>query len=129
MDGSNLLKSAKKLDQGALLSIFDTFAPDVYRYVFRLYHDPIRSDNIVGDVFSRFLENVVNYQMPSFNLRVYIFQITYQTIVDKHNDDPSFVIPGWAPSFGWRKSVPAKWEFFQFFSLTPEIPLLILIRG
>lgn len=87
MDESTLLKSAKKLDQDALVTIFNTYAPDVYRYAFRLYRDPIRSDNIVGDVFSQFLENVVNDQTPSFNLRVYIFQITYQKIVDRLDDD------------------------------------------
>lgn len=55
MDESTLLKSAKKLDLGALVTIFDTYAPDVYRYAFRLYRDPIPSDNIVGDVFRRLL--------------------------------------------------------------------------
>lgn len=92
MDESTLLKFAKKLDQGALVTIFDAFAPDVYRYAFRLYLDPIRSDHIVGDVFNQFLENVVNTQMPSFDLRVYIFQITYQKIVDSLDDDQPMAV-------------------------------------
>jgi RNA polymerase sigma-70 factor, ECF subfamily len=100
MDESTLLKSAKKLDQGALVTIFNTYAPDVYRYAFRLYRDPIRSDNLVGEVFSQFLENVVNDQAPSFNLRVYIFQITYQKIIGRLDDDQPIAVKAIQPRLG-----------------------------
>lgn len=80
MDETTLLKSARKLDQGALTTIFDTYAPAVYRYSFRLYLDPVESDSIVGDVFAQFLENLAAGQGPVTNLRSYIFQITYHVI-------------------------------------------------
>jgi RNA polymerase sigma-70 factor (ECF subfamily) len=80
MNESVLLKSARKLDQGALVTIFDTYAPAVYRYSFRLCLDAVEADNIVGDVFTRFLEVLATNQGPVTNLRSYIFQITYRTI-------------------------------------------------
>lgn len=92
MDESTLLKSAKKLDQSALVTIFDTYAPDVYRYGFRLYLDPVRADSIVGDVFTQFLKNLDNDQTPSINLRVYIFQITYQRIIRRLDDDQTVIV-------------------------------------
>ena len=52
-DGVALLKAAQKLDEEALTTIFDEFAPAIYKYTLRLSHDPIIADNIVGDVFAQ----------------------------------------------------------------------------
>jgi RNA polymerase sigma-70 factor, ECF subfamily len=82
LDESTLFKAARKLDQGALITIFDIYALAVYRYCFRLCRDPVESDIVVGDVFARFLENLSADRNLAKKLRTCIFQITYQTIVD-----------------------------------------------
>jgi RNA polymerase sigma-70 factor (ECF subfamily) len=81
-DKPSLLKAAKKPDQAILAGIFDTYAPAIYRYSLRLCHDPIESDNIVGDVFAQLLEKLAVGQDPLTNLRSYIYQIAYHLIVD-----------------------------------------------
>jgi RNA polymerase sigma-70 factor, ECF subfamily len=83
MDESTLFKAAKKLDEDALIAIFDTYAPAVYRYCLRLCHDPVESDVVVGDVFARFLENLSLDRSPAIKLKTCIFQITYQTMIDR----------------------------------------------
>ena len=40
-DGVALLKAAQKLDEEALTTIFDEFAPAIYKYTLRLCHDQI----------------------------------------------------------------------------------------
>ena len=68
-DGVTLLKAAQKLDEDALTTIFDSYAPAIYKYALRLCHDPIEADNIVGDVFSQLLEQFAGGKGPRTNLR------------------------------------------------------------
>jgi RNA polymerase sigma-70 factor (ECF subfamily) len=86
-DESALLEAARRFDKKALATIFDTYAPAIYRYVLRLCHDPVESDNIVGDVFARLMEKISAGQGPRTNLRSYLFSIAYHLVVDgaRHN--------------------------------------------
>lgn len=82
-DTSALLKAAKRLDQVALEKIFDLYAPLLYNYLLRLCQDPIQADQIVGDVFSRFLDQLAAGKGPRTNLRSYLYQIAYHLFIDQ----------------------------------------------
>jgi RNA polymerase sigma-70 factor (ECF subfamily) len=86
-DGVSLLKAAQKLDEEALTSIFDEFAPAIYKYTLRLCHDPIIADNIVGDVFAQLLEQFAAGKGPRTNLRSYLYQTAYHLVVDRSRDN------------------------------------------
>jgi RNA polymerase sigma factor (sigma-70 family) len=79
-DERGLLRLARKLDQRALITIFDIYAPMVYRYVLRFCRDPIESDRIVGDVFTELLEKFSGGQGPQKNLRLFLYQVAYQLV-------------------------------------------------
>jgi RNA polymerase sigma-70 factor (ECF subfamily) len=81
-DEIDLIQAAKKLDQDALTTIFDIYASAIYAYVIHLCHDPIDSDNIVGDVFAQLLEQFAAGKGPRSNLRSYLYQIAYHLVVD-----------------------------------------------
>jgi RNA polymerase sigma-70 factor (ECF subfamily) len=83
---SALLKAAKRLDQDALAEIFDRYAPVIYNYVLRLCQDQVQADQIVGDVFSRFLDQLAVGKGPRTNLRSYLYQIAYHLFVDQTRD-------------------------------------------
>ena len=85
-DASALLKAAKRLDQDALEQIFDLYAPVIYNYLLRLCQDPVQADQIVGDVFSRFLDQVAAGKGPRTNLRSYLYQIAYHLFIDQARD-------------------------------------------
>ena len=84
---SALLNDAKKFDRDALVTIFDTYAPAIYKYALRLRPDPLESDNLVGDVFSALLEQFALGNGPVTNLKSYLYQMAYHLIVDRarHN--------------------------------------------
>jgi RNA polymerase sigma-70 factor (ECF subfamily) len=86
-DGVTLLKAAQHLDEDALTTIFDEFAPAIYKYSLRLCHDPIEADNIVGDVFSQLLEQFSAGKGPRTNLRSYLYQTAYHLVVDHSRDN------------------------------------------
>lgn len=80
---SALLKAARRLDQVALEKIFDLYARVIYNYTLRLCQDPIQADQIVGDVFSKFLDQVAAGKGPRKNLRSYLYQIAYHLFIDQ----------------------------------------------
>ena len=79
----SLLEAAKKKDQDAIIAIFDLYSSALYSYAMRLCSDPLKADNIVGDVFAKFLEQLVVGKGPDTNLRSYLYQMTYHLIVDE----------------------------------------------
>jgi len=83
VDNVNLLKAAQQLDEDALTTIFDEFAPAIYKYALRLCRDQIEADNLVGDVFSQLLEQFAGGKGPRTNLRSYLYQTAYHLVVDR----------------------------------------------
>lgn len=78
-----LLQAARSMDRGALMEIFDRYSPALYNYVFRLSHDPLITDYIVGDVFAKLLDQFSAGKGPSTNLRSYLYETAYHLVVDE----------------------------------------------
>lgn len=78
-----LLDAAKGMNEDALATIFDQYAPALYNYVLRAGGDPLMADHIVGDVFARLLDQLSCGNGPHANLRSYLFEITYHLLVDQ----------------------------------------------
>ena len=78
----SLLDAARKLDQNALGAIFDRYATDLYNYALRMCGDTVKADNVVGDVFTKFLEQLADGKGPQKNLRSYLYTMTYHRIID-----------------------------------------------
>jgi RNA polymerase sigma-70 factor (ECF subfamily) len=84
-DERGLLRPAKKLDQRALITIFDLYASAIYKYILRFCHDPVASDQMVGEVFGELLEKFSAGQGPQKNLRLFLYQIAYQLVKSRIN--------------------------------------------
>ena len=78
-----LLAAARKMDGERLIEIFDLYAPALYKYAVRLCHNAVEADQIVGDVFSKLLEQLDAGMGPSLNLRSYLYEMAYHIIVDE----------------------------------------------
>ena len=91
-----LLEAARSMNQEALVAIFDLYSAPLYKYALRLCNDPLAADNIVGDVFAKFLDQLAVGKGPNTNLRSYLYQTTYHLIVDEarfsHREAPLEVI-------------------------------------
>jgi RNA polymerase sigma-70 factor (ECF subfamily) len=78
-----LLKAARELDENALVTIFDQYAPAIYKYALRLCGDPVEADDFVGEVFTQLLDHLSHGNGPRDNLRSYLYQIAYHKVVDR----------------------------------------------
>lgn len=85
-DETAVITAASSLDQEALESIFDEYAPAVYKYLLRLGLGSQEADQTVGDVFARVIGKLSEGKGPRTNLRSYLFQIAYHLVVDQARD-------------------------------------------
>ena len=65
----------------AFAKIFDFYAPAIYNYAFRLYRDPLMSDQFVGDVFARLPEHFATGSGLIINLRARLYEVAYRLVV------------------------------------------------
>ena len=77
-----LLASARNMNGDALVKIFDLYSRALYNYALRLCGDPLRADHVVGDVFSKLLDQLSVGNGPNSNLRAYLYEMAYHLIVD-----------------------------------------------
>jgi RNA polymerase sigma-70 factor, ECF subfamily len=78
--------AVNSLDQDGLAAIFEEYAPAIFKYLLRLGVYPLEADQIVGDVFARLLEKIVEGKGPNENPRAYLFQIAYHLVIDHARD-------------------------------------------
>lgn len=79
----DLLNAARKMNGEALVKIFDRYSSALYQYALRLCRDPLLADHIVGDVFVKLLDQLSAGNGPKTNLRAYLYEITYHSMVDE----------------------------------------------
>jgi RNA polymerase sigma-70 factor (ECF subfamily) len=82
VDDAALLKAVRELDDTALVTVFDQYAPLLYKYSLRLCGDPAEAHDVVGEVFAQLLNHVSHGNGPRENLRSYLYQIAYHKVVD-----------------------------------------------
>lgn len=92
MDETALLEAISRLDQSALATVFEQYAPMVFRYTLHLCGDPEEADDIVGDVFSRLLSHLSNGRGPRSNLRSYLYQTAYHILIDHTRDRKHYTL-------------------------------------
>lgn len=80
---SSLLDAARMMNEEALVKIFDLYSSALYRYAFRICGDPVRADHIVGDVFTKLLEQLSMGNGPTTNLRSYLYESAYHQMIDE----------------------------------------------
>jgi len=85
-DESALLEAVASLDQEALSTAFDEYAPAIFKYLLRLGIGSQEADQITGDVFVRLLEKIEEGKGPRKNLRSYLFQTAYHLVVDQSRE-------------------------------------------
>lgn len=71
------------MNQDALIRIFDLYSSALYNYTLRLCNDSLEADQIVGDVFAKFLEQLSAGNGPSTNLRSYLYETAYHLVIDR----------------------------------------------
>lgn len=82
-DTQVLLQDLRRMDAEALATVFDLYAPAIYKYLYRHCGNAVIADQIVGDVFEKLLEQLSKGRGPTSNLRSYLYEIAHHAMVDE----------------------------------------------
>lgn len=117
-----LLQAARRMDREALAQIFDLYVHALYKYAMNLCNDPSMADYIVGNVFAKLVDQLSCGQGPTTNLRSYLFEATYNLIIDEaryvHRRAPLEVVESLAYN---EHSAVSEWENQDLFERTVQI--------
>lgn len=92
MNEITLLDAARDLEVDAISAIFQKYSLLIYKYALRLCQDPVEADNVVGDVFAKFVDQLADGRGPQTNIKSYLYQTAYHTIID-HSRKAKFISP------------------------------------
>jgi RNA polymerase sigma-70 factor (ECF subfamily) len=94
IEAQELLRRARSLDEAALGSIFDTYYPVLYRYIYHHVHHTEAAEDLTAEVFARMLKQLAEGRGPRRHLRAWLYRVAHNLVVDesrrrKHRDhDP-----------------------------------------
>ena len=77
-----VLNTAKGMNTEALIKIFDLHADPLYRYAIYSGKDQVTADQIVGEVFSKFLDEISAGKGPTADIRSFLFECAYHLLAD-----------------------------------------------
>jgi RNA polymerase sigma-70 factor (ECF subfamily) len=78
----DLLHRAQRMEEKALIEIYDQFSPVLYRYAMRLLMDEDLAEDCVAETFSRFLHSLKCGKGSHQYLQAYLFRIAHNWITD-----------------------------------------------
>ena len=81
----DIFEVVRDMDAIALERIFDLYSSPLYKYAMCICHDPIEADQVVGDVFVKFMDRLSRDYGPIRNLRSYLFQMTRNLAIDRYH--------------------------------------------
>jgi len=76
-----LLATAGATHENVPTILFNTYAPALYKYVFRFYQSALIADRVVGDIFARFLEQSSTSRYSGINLHLELYAIAYDILI------------------------------------------------
>jgi len=77
-----LLQRARERDPAALATIYDTYAPKIYAYIYRHIRDPHRAEDLTSTVFLKMLESLDKDKFARDKLQSWLYRIAHNVIID-----------------------------------------------
>lgn len=84
-----LLQRARQWDETALAHIYDTYAPAIYRYVYRRTGHTNTAEEITAETFHRFLVALKQGSGPTEYLSAWLYRVAHNLIVDFYRRQPA----------------------------------------
>lgn len=78
----DLVRRARSADPEALSTIYERFAPGIYRYVYYRIGDAEVARDIQSDVFLRMLESIERYEDRGWSIGSWLYSIAHARTVD-----------------------------------------------
>jgi RNA polymerase sigma-70 factor, ECF subfamily len=87
-NGLRLLQRAQRWDEAALTEIYDTFAPTIYRYIYRKTGNVETAQDLTAETFQHFLEALKREAGPREHLSGWLYRVAHNLVVDFYRRQP-----------------------------------------
>jgi RNA polymerase sigma-70 factor, ECF subfamily len=85
-----LLRRAQQWDTGALVDIFDTYSPPLYRYALYRTGNVHLAEDCVTETFARFLQVLKRPKLViNTSLRAYLYRTAHNFLIDQARREPA----------------------------------------
>lgn len=82
VDETELLRRARSLDEDALGTIFDTYYPLVYRYIYHHVRHEQTAEDLGAEVFERLVSEIGRGRGPTRNLVGWMYRVAHNLVID-----------------------------------------------
>ncbi|MBC7236040.1 MAG: sigma-70 family RNA polymerase sigma factor, partial [Chloroflexi bacterium] len=79
-----LLQKAQECDEGALGELYDRYAPQIYRYLYRRVQNAQVAEDLTGDVFVRVLRAVHEDRFSNVSFGAWLYRIAHNLVIDHY---------------------------------------------
>lgn len=86
---ADLMQRARRLEEEALVEIYDWLSPEIYRYAVRLLGNADLAEECVAETFSRWLNALTDGKGPREYLRAYLYRVAHNWISDLYRRSPT----------------------------------------
>jgi RNA polymerase sigma-70 factor (ECF subfamily) len=90
IDERSLIQRASRLEQEALVEVFDCYHAGIYRYAIRLTGDAHLAEECTSETFLRYLRALHNGAGPREHLQAYLYRIAHNWITDHYRSNGSY---------------------------------------
>lgn len=131
-----LLQRAQRWEEAALTEIYDTYAPKIYRYVYRKTGHVSTAQDLTAETFHRFLDALKRDAGPRDHLSGWLYRVAHNLVVDHYRaqpedppasvDDIELAVPATADASLAREEEAerARWALGQLTDLQQEVMVL-----
>jgi RNA polymerase sigma-70 factor (ECF subfamily) len=78
----DLIRRAKAADHQALSTIYERYAPGIYRYIYYRVGDSEVARDLQSDVFLRMLEGIGRYEDRGWSISAWLYRIAHDRTID-----------------------------------------------
>ncbi|MEI8308703.1 MAG: sigma-70 family RNA polymerase sigma factor [Chloroflexales bacterium] len=78
----DLIDRARQSDPQALSTIYEIFAPKIYRYIYYRVGDAELARDLQSDVFLRMLEGIERYEDRGWSISAWLYRIAHDRMID-----------------------------------------------
>lgn len=83
-----LLRRARANDEEALGTLYDEYAPLIYRYLYRRVQDAQIAEDLTSEVFVRMLQAIQSANVWRTSFRAWLYRIAHNLAVDHYRKQP-----------------------------------------
>jgi RNA polymerase sigma-70 factor (ECF subfamily) len=78
-----LLRRVRALDESALGTVFDTYYPRLYRYIYQHLRHQTTAEDLAAEVFARLLEQLAGGGGPRKHLQAWLYRVAHNLVIDE----------------------------------------------